>query len=230
MARRLKENAMTKYFTRILLLGAALGAVGVIVVAMKSLGFESKEAWATVAAALAVIVSVLSAWSTRSVLELQANEREPYVYPSIDVESRYGLIQLRIENYGGGPAFGVKLNWEKPLLNSKGEPRDFGRIPVLLQKESLSILVDGQIQFYGAYKDCNYSGKVEFKNASGRKKKYLFNVSAEKYRATLTYTEEAPKTHHQLQQIPDQIEKLTSAVSSLKDSLEKLGGHDKPEI
>ncbi len=220
---------LERFFLRVFLLSIAFIAIMVIVLAKRSLGIESKEAWATIAASLAVIVSVLSAWSTRSVLELQEDEREPRVYPSIDVESRYGLIQLRITNYGGGPAFGVKLDWKNPLLDSKGEPKNFGRydaegrIPVLLQKESLSILVDGQIQFYGAHKDCNYSGTIEFKDASGRKKRYPFSVSAEKYRATLRYTNEAPKTHYQLQQIPDQIEKLTSAVSSLNDSLKSLG-------
>ncbi len=223
---------MMKRLVRVVLFSIALIAIVVIAVAVRSLGVESKEAWATIAASLAVIVSVLSAWSTRSVLELQEDERKPYVYPSIDVESRYGLIQLRITNYGGGPAFGVRLDWEKPLLDSKGEPKNFGqydaegRIPVLLQKESLSILVDGQIQFYGAYKDCNYSGTIEFRDASGRRKKYPFNVSAEKYRGTLSYTNEAPKTHHQLQQVPDQIGKLTSAVSSLNDSLKELGRKD----
>src|SRR3984957_4249009 len=210
---------MTKVLTRILLFAIALIAIAVIAVAIRIQGVESKEAWATIAASLAVIVSVLSAWSTRSVLDLQAGEREPYVYPSIDVESRYGLLQLRVTNYGGGPAFGVKLNWEKPLLDSKGESKNFGkydaqgRIPVLLQKETLSILADGQIQFYEVHKDCNYSKIMEFRDASGWRKKYRFKVSAEQYRASLRYTDEAPKTHHQLQQIPDQIEKLTTVIS-----------------
>jgi hypothetical protein len=220
---------MKNFLVRCSLVGIVLIAIAVIVVAIRNLGIGAKEAWATIAASLAVIVSVLSSWSTRSLLELQEHEREPYVYPSIDVESRYGLMQLRIKNYGGGPAFGVKLSWKKPLLDSKGEPKNFGkydvegRIPILLQKESLSILVDGNIQFYGAYKDCNYSGTIEFKDAAGRRKKYPFVVSAEMYRATLSYTDEAPKTHHQLQHIPDEIEKLTSAVSSLRDSLKEIG-------
>jgi hypothetical protein len=220
---------MKKFLVRCFLIAIALIATAVIVVAIRSLGIGAKEAWATIAASLAVVVSVLSAWSTRSLLQLQEHEREPYVYPSIDVESRYGLMQLRITNFGGGPAFGVKLDWKKPLLDSKGEAKNFGkydaegRIPILLQKESLSILVDGNIQFYGANKDCNYSGTIEFKDSAGRKKKYPFDVSAETYRATLSYTNEAPKTHYQLQHIPGEIEKLTSAVSSLKDSLRELG-------
>jgi len=154
---------------KFLLFSTALIVILVIVVAIGTLGKESKEAWATVAASLAVIVSLVSAWSTQRLLEFQEDERDPYVYPSIDVESRYGLMQLRVTNYGGGPAFGVKLDWEKPLLGSKGEPKNFGqydaegRIPVLLQGQSLSIPVDGQIQFYNAYKDCNYSGTIEFK-------------------------------------------------------------------
>src|SRR5215210_8126142 len=70
--------------------------------------------WATIAATLAVITSLITAWNGQRALELQEDAQLPHPYPYIDASSRYQLLQLRIENFGGTTARDVRLEWDKP--------------------------------------------------------------------------------------------------------------------
>jgi hypothetical protein len=192
-------------------------------------GPRSTEVWATIAAALAVITSILSSWSAQRVLELAEDEQQPYPYPSIDVQSRYELMQLRVTNFGGSAAHDIWLRWDTPLLHPKGQIVRFTKnenvpdIPVLLPKESASILVGGSHEMFQKYTGMNYTGRIDFADAAGRRRSLPFRISAETYRSSLTYTEEEPRTHYDLQRIPKEIEKLTGEVRSLRDGLQQLG-------
>src|SRR6476469_5453534 len=116
---------MFRIFVRILLAIALVTSIAVVVVVFLLLGFRDATSWTIVAAALAVITSIISSWGSQRVLEIQQDAQNPYPYPSIDMESRYGLIQLRVENYGGSAAHDIRLTWNKPLLNSKEVPVRF---------------------------------------------------------------------------------------------------------
>lgn len=48
------------------------------------LGLKDQTTWATVAAVLAVVAAVTSAWTSQRVVELQEDALEPVVVPSID--------------------------------------------------------------------------------------------------------------------------------------------------
>ena len=65
---------------------------------------------------LAVLTSVVSSWSSQRVLELQEAERQPNLYASIDVTSRYGVVQFKVTNCGGGVARDMTIEWCKPLM------------------------------------------------------------------------------------------------------------------
>ena len=73
----------------------------VIVSALWKIGLGNNEAWAAVAAALAVLTSVISSWAAQRTVELQEDSQKPY---PIDVSSRYLLLQLRVINFGGSAA------------------------------------------------------------------------------------------------------------------------------
>lgn len=218
---------MFRVIVRIILIVAFTTAIGVIGAAFWLLGFRDPAAWAAVAAALAVITSIISAWPAQRVLELQQDAQQPYPYPSIDLTSRYGLIQLRVTNYGGSAAHDICLHWHQPLLNSQGEEVKFTKqagapdISVLLPNESVNLSIDGSRQLFEAYEKLNYSGEVTFKDSSKRTIKYPFLLSAEKYRYTLSYSEEEPKTHYQLQKIPDELHKLRTEVNRLRVFIER---------
>ena len=141
-------------------------SVVVIFVSINALDSKDKAPWAAIAAALAVITSVVSAWSAQRLLEIQQDTLLPDPIPSIDVTSRYGLLQLRVTNFGGSPAHNIRLSWNYPLMNSKNERVVIGadqsdpNIPVLLPKNTISTLIDGHVQFFGKFKDANYKGEI----------------------------------------------------------------------
>ncbi|MHB0878431.1 MAG: hypothetical protein ACYC5O_20540 [Anaerolineae bacterium] len=211
---------------RAILALSLLVSLAVMALAFWSLGFGDPVAWAVVAAALAVITSVISSWAAQRALELQQNAQKPYPYPSVDMTSRYGIVQLRVTNYGGGAAYDITINWNKPLLNSRGESVRFTDqegapdIPILMPNESISILIDGSWQLFQTYQGMDYTGTIAFRNASKRASRHDFYLSIEKYRKTLCFTEEEVKTHHDLQRIPEELGALRAELRRIRDLME----------
>lgn len=214
---------MTRVTVRLILALSFLAALAAIVASLKFAGWQKAESWATVAAALAVITSIFSSWSSHRVLEVAEDEQQPYPYPSIDLKSRYGFMQLRLTNYGGSTAHNIRIKWHKPLLNNRGELVCFSdnelELSILLPKQSVSVLVGSARELYQRYQDMNYSGSLEFKNASGRKKIIPFQLSAEIFRSSLIYDQEDSRTHYELQKIPQEISKLTNELKLIKELL-----------
>jgi hypothetical protein len=223
---KLKEPSMARITARIILALSLLISIAVIIFAFSALGFDDPVAWAAVAAALAVLTSVISSWVAQRSLELQQDAQKPYPYPSIDVTSRYGLAQLRVTNYGGSTAHNIYIKWDKPLLNSKEEPVRFTtqvgapEISVLMPNESISILIDGSLQLFQKYQDMDYTGQIEFKDAAKRTLRHPFYLSIEKYRKSLTFAQEDVKTHHELQKLPGEMQKLHTELRNIRALLE----------
>jgi len=134
-------------------------------------------------------------------------------------------MQLRVKNFGGSPAHGIRLHWQNPILDNTGNPVHFSdlenspEIPVLLPNESVAVAIGGAHAMYKQYQDMNYQGRIEFHDASGNKNEYPFSLSAETYRKTLTFDEEALKTHYEVQKIPDELKRLTREVAQLRSLL-----------
>jgi len=154
---------MFRFIIRAIWVIAGIFSIIAIIMALLILGPNKSEVWAVVAAALAVITSIISSWAAQRVLEIQQDAQKPYPYPSIDVKSRYSLMQLRITNFGGTAARDIFIKWHKPLLNSQGEIVRFTKqenapeIPILLPNESVAVLVGGSNAIYAQYLDMNYS-------------------------------------------------------------------------
>jgi hypothetical protein len=187
---------MVRMGFRLILVGSALLALVATVISIRQLGIENPSAWATVAAALAVIAAVASAWTSQRILELQEDEQEPNPVPLIDLRSRYQLAQFRITNTGGSSTHQVRVEWKQQLRNSKGEDVLLGRdvaIPVIPEGESASILLGASYAFMDAHTDTTFRGTLSFENASGRRYRKPFVVSAEHERVSLVHDEELPK-------------------------------------
>ncbi len=206
---------------RIFLVVGSIIAIVAIAMAFYFLGPYEGAAWTTLAAALAVIASLTTAYIAQRVLELQEDAKQPDPYPSIDVTSRYQIMQLRVTNYGGSVARNVSLEWNKPLLNAQNQQVQFmGQegapdIAVLLPGQSIAARLGTEIEMYNKYSDMNYSGIIKFSNASGITIKRSFFLSAEQYRGGYSYEEEGVKTHYQLQRIPEELKKLNDTVKRL---------------
>lgn len=208
---------------RLLLVGSMFLALTVAAVSLWKLGLTDPSGWATVAAALAVIAAVASAWTSQRVLELQEDASEPNPVPIIDVRSRYQLAQFRITNHGGASAHNVRIRWEQQLKNASGEEVLLGRdvaIPVIPEGEDASVLLGSSHRFFQTHQDTTYRGTILYANASGRQYSKPFVVSAEHERASLVHDEEIPKTLFELQKIPDELQHVTRELRYLREVLE----------
>jgi hypothetical protein len=198
---------------------AALVIVGwVAVVSLRSLGLNNATTWVTLAAALAVLAAVASAWTSQRMVELQEDALEPNPVPWIDLRSRYGMAQFRITNHGGSAAYDIRLSWERPLHDAGDRIVTLGidtPIRVLAPRQSASVLIGIPHMWFSKVSDTTSKGSISFLNASGHRRSTPFTVSAEHERTALVHYDELPKTLYELQKLPDLLEKLCKAVAEL---------------
>jgi hypothetical protein len=127
---------------------------------------------------------------------------------------------------GGSLAKDVKIHWDEPLLNVKGEPVRISAlptgadiIPVLSPGQSTAVLVGVAYRFFEIYRNTTYSGSVIYKNASGTIRSSRFVVSAEVHRQSLVHEDEEAITHEKLQKIPRQLEEIVAEIGRLREAL-----------
>lgn len=177
---------------------------------------------ATISASLAVLAAIVSAWGAIKIVEQSEDSQKPYPYPSFDVESRYSLIQLVIKNYGGSPAYNIKVIFDKPILDSEGtqvrfsDSEEISDAAILLQNEHVSVLVDASHKIFPKYNDLNFSGNITFENSSGKKTKNRFTISLEQYRKTLAHSNENLKTSYELQKLPKVLKEISNELNEIK--------------
>jgi hypothetical protein len=99
-----------KFTSRALLILAFALSLLVVIYVLTFLGTDKTETWAIVAAVLAVLASVVSAWSSQKLMELQHESLQPFPLPRFDLNSRPGLMLLKIENHGTNPAYNVVVD------------------------------------------------------------------------------------------------------------------------
>lgn len=219
---------MKKVITRILLCISLLLALSVVVFGLKAINNNVKSAWAILAAALAVITSIISAWGAIRVVELEEDKLKPYPYLHFDVQSRYGLLLLQLKNSGRGTAHNIELIWDKPLVNSKGNQirfssnMEYPEVPVLLPGDHISKIVDSYPNFLKMDTKHEYTGFVKFTDGTGKKMKHRFFLDGEIYRGTPVHDNESLKAYFEIQRLPEEIGNLKAEVSKIADILEKI--------
>lgn len=218
---------MKKIITRILLFVSLLLAFSVAAFAIKAISSKGDSAWATLAATLAVITSVISAWSAIRVVELEEDKLKPYPYSHFDVQSRYGLLLLRLTNSGRGTAHNIELIWDQPLVNSIGDQirfssdMEYPEVPILLPGDNISKIVDVPHKFLAMKQKHGYRGVVKFTDGVGKKMEHRFFLDAEIYRGAPVHDNEALKAYYEIQKLPEEIGKIKTEISKIVDILEK---------
>jgi hypothetical protein len=156
-------------------------------------------------------------------VELQENALEPNVVVSFDFRSRYQLAQLRVSNRGGSPAYDVLLDWHTALKNSKGENLEpfgsSGVLPILSAKDAATILLGQSRDFLSSNPQHEWSGAISYRLGNGATGNLPFRLSAEHERSALLHTEEEPRTHYELQQIPERLKTIATEISSVRKLL-----------
>lgn len=207
-----------------LLLAAAI-AIAVAVVALSEQGGRTPQAWMALAAALAVLASIGSAWGTQRVIELQENALEPNIRASLDFRNRYHLAQFRVANRGGSAAFDVRIEWDNQLQTLDGVPVQVfgpsGVLPVLLAGDEATILLGESNAFLKKHPETTWSGTIKYQNSAAERRAKPFTLTAEHERLSLVHNEESPKTQFELQKIPDRLEDIAAELSKMRKFLMK---------
>ena len=212
---------MERLIVRIALLIALCASIAIPTIAFFVRGFDKPETWTVAAAALAVITSIVSAWSSRRVVELQEDSQRPNPYPAFDCTSRYGLVILRVKNAGGTPAHNVWLEWSPTLKNLKGEIIGFPKldgvpaIMVLLPGDSITQVIDAHHEFLKSHPDSEFNGFISFEDPAGHDYRRPFRLDGRQYAGTPIYDDEALKTHYELQKIPKELELIRKLLDKL---------------
>jgi hypothetical protein len=209
---------------RIVLGTAILVALAVAVISVRALGTADPVVWATLAAVLAVIAAVVSAWTGQRVLELQEDAQRPNPVPVIDLRSRYQLAQFRITNHGETPAHRVRIIWQQQLRDAEGSDVVLGRdepIPLIPSGESASVKMGLSNAFIQAHANTTFTGIISFADASDRTFNRSFVISAEHGRTAQVHDEESPKTNFELQKIPGELEQVARNIAALTRVLER---------
>lgn len=212
-------------FLRLFLGVAMLLAITVLIFPFFVKGPKEVETWAVVAAALAVLASIISAWTSQRIVELEESKQRPYPYPFIDDKSRYQLLELRVTNFGTQAAHDIYLRWNAPMTNFKGQRIAFSNtsggpdIAILLPGHSVASTIGVAREVFKDPGHMAYDGTVEFRDDFGRKYTYPFCVSLEQYRNTLLYDTEESRTQFELQKIPELLKDLTDELGRLRSDL-----------
>jgi len=188
--------------------------------------------WNTVAATLAVITAIVSAWAIQKVIWKQEDDQEPLLEIYFDTHSRQGLILLVLENSGGSNAYDIMIKWEKPLNNLKGEEVHFGRavnkieIQVINRGQKYYHTVNGTVAMFKKSEEeksvLDFSGKIYYRR-NRRNDKYSemeFFISLEPYRDSplietdqINFYYEGAKIHSDLKKISDSLDVLINGLN-----------------
>lgn len=200
-------------------LGLGLVAVAWIATEMM-LGYSrpDDDSRALLAALLAVIAAIVSAWTSQRIVEFQEDQLKPNPVPEFDLRSRYQLAQIKITNYGGSPAYDVEVKWDRPLLRNDGTEVMLGAkgtIPVLDPGSNASVALGVGHDFFSKNEDTTFQGTIIFRDAAGRLHAKRFVVSAEHERRALTHNDEAAKAYYELQKIPGVLNKINGELRNI---------------
>lgn len=212
------HNACVRILVRsslIIILVASLSLAGFLL-----LGPKEKETWATLTGLLAVIAAVVAILPALRVLDIQEDAMRPRPTPYFDLTSRYGLLQLRVKNLGGGVAYDVHLKWKTHPVDHKGEQvTSLDHISVLLPQQSVSTLVGPSAFVVKELSNSWFEGECLCKDSTGKRIREKFICSVDAHQKQLVYDEELPKALHDLQEVP-------KTLGRIADLLEEIKSHD----
>lgn len=208
-------------------------SITIFVSAVEILGVDNVSTWATLVAVLAVLASVISAWSSFENVVLQREALKPDLDLSFDFRSRYSLIQLSLINRGGSAAKNIKIEWDNNIVNHKDEIVSFNSasedydILKLSQGEELLKNVDVHFSFFEKNEPLVFTGVLKYSDLNEKNYEQLFRLSAEHYKGTLVYDREETKTHYELQKLPKLFDKIILELKHLNKKLDEFKEDEK---
>jgi hypothetical protein len=211
---------------RVVLLVAFGTALAVPILVFVLRGMDHAETWTVTAAALAVLTSIVSAWSTRTIVELQEDAKRPNPVPTFDLGSRYDVALFRVRNVGGTAAYDISFDWTTELKTvTDGKTIGFSKasstpaISVLPPGESISQIIGLSSEFVRAHPDGEYTGFMSFQDASGYRYRRSFRLDGRSYKGAARYADESLRTHYELQQLPHKLAAIQSVLETIAQKI-----------
>lgn len=199
---------------RVLFLSAGVLSLAICVVVLRRQGLVDPGGWATVAAALAVLAAMISAWASQRQLEIQEDAAQPAVLLALDLRSRTSLAQFTITNHGGSHAYAVSVRWDRPLLGRKEQPVSLGAEPIAMipKGESASVLISSSHDFIQKNEDTTYTGTISYRNSRGRTFSEPFTISAEHERYAMVLSTDEQEMKEDIKKIREALEKIERGI------------------
>lgn len=195
-----------------------LATIGVSIFLFRGPDSKYKDFVTALPGILAVIASIVAAWPTVKMFEMQRDALRPSPIPYFDFTSRYGLLLLRVKNLGASVAYDVMIKWDQHPKNEEGDDvKALDSISLLMPQASASINVGRPHELFRKYKDMTFTGTVEFKDVTGQKMSQSFKCSADEHRSSLTYDDEVTRTLYDLQKLPEGLAAIVTAINTIGD-------------
>jgi hypothetical protein len=187
----------------------------------------SKREWETMTASLSVITAILAIWASLNLTWKQEDDKLPQIIVFIDNISHKYAYSLAIKNEGGSPAYNVRIDWVKPILDFEGKaPRfvdyedDFD-FHYLGTSNQYSRFLFGSDKFQQRVRESNepliFEGIISYSFTSkGRyREKRKFKISLEPFRKHLNNANDQMDFYFE-------NKKLTEYLKSVAESLKEL--------
>lgn len=172
----------------------------------------------------------------------QENDLEPLIDIFFDTTSRQGLVQIVLENRGGGNAYDIKITWKNPLFNSEGKEIHFNKragdteIPIINKGQKYSLFVGSIETIFRFSNNANtildYTGVIYYKKNREDKQfcETNFFISLEPYRDSLLFDNEelnfyfeGAKIHGDLRKISNSLDVLITELNNRNIPKSKTG-------
>lgn len=184
-----------------------------------------RSEWNNLTAASSLTIAIISAWIAFETFRDNEDRKKPYLTLLPDTSRRYGLLQLILRNNGEKPAYKIKVEWNTPMINNKGEQVRFNKYHseydalILNGKQEATVMVNSLANFYknSNNKDFYYNGLITYSLKKDSKKRLSepFEISFEHRGGSLSFDVEEPKTHYELQKLPKKLDEIKKEIHNI---------------
>lgn len=172
---------------------------------------------------ISLLVATFSLIITTITLNQNYDSKLPQIIVDADFGSRYGLLILKVTNLGDKTAYDIKISWNQPLKNHKGEnistlgeTENQMNIPVLQKGQELKIIIDEVSAFFEKYSDSElaFDGDIRFKLSKNSicNLSQGFSLNLIPFRKTLYHESEQIKGFYELQKLPKKLDELIKEI------------------
>ncbi len=197
---------------------------GFIVLFVGKQAYALKE-WNTIAASLAVFTALITIYISFKITWKSEDDAEPELIVKWDFESS-PIVNLVLENIGGGSAYEISIEWEKELKNAIDKPITFGKIPCLSKNQKIKTVVNSQPNLWKNAKEFGenndeFCGVIKFKRK--RKAKRFdscdFCISLGHKKLRIDFETSKQEFYSQGKKIVSQLEKINENLRKQDNQL-----------